>query len=128
MSANIFSLELLQEKIGAEYIERNPVTGMPRIIQGLNPVWQLIEEHGGVSRVARLFGLTETVVFSWIDEHFIPMLYVGYLADPRDGLADIQLSSVGYQDQESGACFPWHWEFTREEFLAQCCVQDRKRA
>ena len=32
-----FTLEFLQDKIGAEYVERNPVTGKPRIIQGLKP-------------------------------------------------------------------------------------------
>lgn len=105
-----FTLEFLQDKIGAEYVEENPVTRKPRIIQGLNEVWSAINEHGGVPQVARLFGLSEEVVWGWIDSHWIPEPYVFYLAGLDQRIADVQLSSVGYEDSESGACWPSTWK------------------
>ena len=39
-----FTLELLQDEIEVEYIELNPVTNQPRLIHGLNNVWEKLEE------------------------------------------------------------------------------------
>ena len=104
-----FTLEFLQDNIGAEYVEENPVTRKPRIILGLNEVWKAINEHGGVPQVARLFGLTELVVWGWVDSHLIPGMYVKYLAGPGQRIADVQLSSVGFEDTDSGECWPSTW-------------------
>ncbi|MDP2448610.1 MAG: hypothetical protein Q8M93_02455 [Polaromonas sp.] len=104
-----FTLELLQDKIGKEYVEANPVTEQPRIIQGLNGVWEKLEEHGGVSQVAKVFGLSEAGVWGWVDDHCIPDLYLRYLIDPGERVSDVQLSSVGYEDPVSGRCWPENW-------------------
>lgn len=114
MSAE-FSLEFLQGKIGAEYVELTPVTGKPRIIQGLNEVWGAVDEHGGVPVVARLFGLSEADVWGWIDAHWIPEPYVFYMAGSRRWIPDVLLSSVGWEDPVSGACWPSSWKLDRAE-------------
>jgi len=111
MSAE-FSLAFLQGKIGAEYVETNPNTGHPRIIHGLNQVWDAIDEHGGVQMVAQLFGLPEREVWSWIDEHVVPDLYAPYLASPRPSekyVQDMQLSAVGYECPVTKALWPVSW-------------------
>ncbi|MES2188762.1 MAG: hypothetical protein V4454_01465 [Pseudomonadota bacterium] len=105
-----FTLELLQNEIGVEYIELNPVTKQPRIIQGLNGVWAKIEEHGGVGQVAKVFGLSEADVWAWIDRHEIPDLQLPYLMDPGELVSDVQLSSVGYTDPITGECWPGNWK------------------
>lgn len=105
-----FTLELLQEEIGKEYVETNPVTGQPRIIQGLNGVWEKLEEHGGVGQVAKVFGLSEADVWGWVDRHEIPDLYLRYLIDPEQRISDVQLSSLGYVDALSGRCWPANWK------------------
>ena len=114
MSDSIFTLELLQDKIGVEYIELNPITNQPRIIQGLNEVWRAVNEHGGVGQVAKLFGLGEADVWSWVDLHEVPGPYAPYLA-PNGNLADLQLSSVGCMDVEAGACWPRTWGLERND-------------
>src|SRR5665213_4174023 len=96
------TLQFLQDKIGAQYVEENPVTGQPRIIQGLNEVWAKVDEHGGVTQVAKLFSLSDAVVWGWVDEHFIPALYAPYLVGQGQPISDVQLSSVGYDDPVSG--------------------------
>lgn len=111
-----FTLQFLQDQIGADYVEENPITGKPRIIQGLNEVWQTINEHGGVARVARLFGLSEADVWGWVDSHWVPELYAPYLADPRGGIAEMQLSSVGCEDPETGDCWPRSWKLDAADF------------
>lgn len=107
-----FSLEFLQGKIGAEYVELNPITGKPRIVQGLNQVWEAIDEHGGVSVVAKLFGLSEVDVWGWIDDHVVPDLYAPYLASSRPTdryVREMQLSSVGYEDPMTKVSWPVSW-------------------
>ena len=108
--STVFTLELLQDKIGVEYAERNPVTGQPRIIQGLNNVWQKIDEHGGVAQVAKVFGLTEADVWGWVDRHEIPELQLPYLMDLGELVSDVQLSSVGYEDPVTGESWPENWK------------------
>jgi len=115
MSAE-FTLEFLQGKIGAEYVELNPVTGKPRIIQGLNQVWDAVDVHGGVSEVAKLFGLSEADVWGWIDDHWIPELYVRYLAGAVRWIPDVQLSSVGWEDPETGEYWPQSWKLEPVDF------------
>lgn len=106
-----FTLAFLQDKIGGkEYVEANPFTGHPRIIQGLNEVWEKLVEHGGVSQVAKVFGLSEVDVWAWVDEHCIPDLYLRYLIDPGQRVSDVQLSSVGYEDPVTGKCWPGNWK------------------
>lgn len=105
-----FTLELLQEKIGQEQVEVNPITDKPRIIQGLNEVWQKLDEHGGVGQVAKVFGLSASQVWSWVDRHEIPDLYLRYLMDPGELVSDVQLSSIGYEDPVSGECWPGNWK------------------
>ncbi|MES2279895.1 MAG: hypothetical protein V4542_00630 [Pseudomonadota bacterium] len=112
-----FPLELIQEKIGKEYIELNPVTVQPRIIQGLNNVWAKIEEHGGVGRVAEVFNLSETEVWGWVDRHEIPELYLRYLMDPGELVSDVQLSSIGYTDPLTGECWPENWKLEPTDLL-----------
>lgn len=106
---NPVTLAYLQAQIGAEYVEANPVTGKPRIIQGLNEVWEAIDEHGGVSQVAKLFGLSELAVWGWVDEHDIPALYVPYLTAQVDPKAKVPLSSVGCEDVATGKFWPKSW-------------------
>ncbi len=113
-----FTLELLQDKIGQEYVEANPITNQPRIIQGLNGVWEKLEEHGGVSQVAKVFGLSEAGVWGWVDAHCIPDLYLRYLIDPGQRVSDVQLSSVGYEDLASGECWPRNWRLELAENFA----------
>lgn len=79
---NSFTLEFLQDKIGVDCVEENPFTGQPRIPRDLNEVWQKLDEHGGVSQVAKLFGQSEAAVWGWVDNHCIPDLYLRYLIDP----------------------------------------------
>lgn len=110
MTSN-FTLQFLKDKIGDEYIEENPVTGQPRIIQGLNEVWTTLDEHGGVGQVAKLFGLSEEGVWGWVDSHCIPDMYVKYLVAPGQMISDVQLSSVGFEDPESGLYWPSTWNF-----------------
>lgn len=107
--STVFTLEFLQDKIGSEYVELNPVTGQPRIIKGLNGVWEKVEAHGGVSQVAKVFGLSEAAVWGWVDGHEIPGLYLRYFIDPGQRVSDVQLSSVGYEDPVSGECWPGNW-------------------
>lgn len=104
-----FTLEFLQDKIGKEYVELNPVTNQPRIIKGLNGVWEKLEEHGGVGQVAKVFSLSEVGVWGWVDRHEIPELYLRYLIDPGQRVSDVQLSSVGYEDPVSGESWPENW-------------------
>lgn len=122
-----FTLELLKEKIGAEYVELNPVTGKPRIIQGLNEVWDAVDEHGGVPVVAKLFGLSEADVWGWIDDHVVPDLYAPYLASPRPlekYVQFMQLSPVGYEAPESEACWPNNW-LQEWDLSATACPKSR---
>lgn len=105
-----FTLEVLQENIGKEYVEANPITNRPRIVQGLNEVWAKLDEHGGVGQVAKVFGLDESQVWSWVDSHQVPELYLRYLLDPGQSAGDVQLSSVGYEDPVSGECWPESWK------------------
>ena len=107
--STVFTLELLQEKIGKEYVEANPVTGQPRFGYDWNEVWQKLDEHGGVGRVAKVFGLSEASVWSWVDRHEIPEMYLRYLIDPGQRVSDVQLSSIGYEDTVSGECWPGNW-------------------
>lgn len=111
-----FTLELLQEKIGEEFVEVNPFTNQPRIIQGLNEVWAKLDEHGGVGQVAKVFGLSEGEVWSWVDSHEIPELYLRYLLDPGQSACDVQLSSVGYEDPVNGECWPANWKLEPSDF------------
>lgn len=106
-----FTLEFLQDKIGAEYVELNPLTGQPRIIHGLNEVWQKLDEHGGIGQVAKIFGLSETAVWAWVDDHYIPHLYLRYLIDPGQRVIDVQGAPSGYVDPGSGECWPKSWVF-----------------
>lgn len=108
--STVFTLELLQDKIGEQYVELNPITGQPRIIQGLNGVWTKIQEHGGVGQVAKVFGVSEAVVWGWVDLHEIPALYLRYLMDPGERISDVQLSSIGYEDPVSGESWPGNWK------------------
>jgi len=119
MSDSIFTLELLQDKIGVEYIELNPITNQPRIIQGLNEVWGAIDEHGGVGQVAKLFGLGEVDVWAWVDRHKIPDLYLRYLMDPGQRVSDVQLSSIGYEDPVTGYCWPGNWKMDPSDFAGR---------
>ena len=111
-----FTLEFLQEKIGAEYVERNPVTGNPRIILGLNEVWEAVNDFGGIVCVARHFDLPEEMIWSWIDNHYVPSLYAVELARDPKWVPDMQLSSVGYTDKITGRCWPRTWKMERREF------------
>lgn len=106
----VFPLELLQDKIGKEYVEANPVTNQPRIIKGLNGVWAKLEEHGGVGQVAKVFGLSEAGIWGWVDAHYIPDLYLRYLMEPGELVSDVQLSSIGYEDLVTGECWPANWK------------------
>lgn len=112
-----FTLEFLQDKIGKEYVEANPITNQPRIIQGLNGVWGKLEEHGGVSQVAKVFGLSETAVWGWVDRHEIPEMYLRYLMEPGELVSDVQLSSIGYEDPVSGESWPGNWTLEPSDFL-----------
>jgi hypothetical protein len=105
-----FTLEFLQDKIGAEYVELNPLTGRPRFIHGLNEVWQKLDEHGGVGQVAKVFGLSEVDVWDWVDRHEIPEMYLRYLIDRDQRVSDVQLSSSGYEDPVSGEFWPGNWK------------------
>ena len=107
--STVFTLELLQNEIGEPYVELNPVTGQPRIIQGLNNVWQKINEHGGVAQVAKVFGLSEAAVWGWVDDHEIPEMYVPFLIDRDELVSDVQLSSSGFEDPVTGECWPRSW-------------------
>ena len=116
MSTSKFTLEFLQDKIGVEYIELNPVTQQPRIIQGLNNVWEKLEAHGGVGQVAKLFGLSEADVWAWVDGHEIPELQLPYLLNPGEQVSDVQLSCSGYEDPETGECWPGNWKLEPSDF------------
>ncbi|MDI1238643.1 MAG: hypothetical protein PSV26_14270 [Polaromonas sp.] len=105
-----FTLRLLQDKIGEQYVEANPITNQPRIIQGLNGVWEKLEEHGGVGQVAKVFGLSEAGVWGWVDRHEIPEMYLRYLMDTGELVSDVQLSSIGYEDPASGDTWPANWK------------------
>jgi hypothetical protein len=105
-----FTLDFLQQKIGAEYVERNPATGEPRLIQGLNEVWEHIEAQGGVSALAARLGLAETIVWGWIDRHCVPERYCEVLVD-RAWVSDMLIPSTGYEDPETGECWPVTWRF-----------------
>lgn len=112
-----FTLQLLQKEIGKEYVETNPVTGQPRIIQGLNGVWGKLEEHGGVCQVAKVFGLSEVAVWAWVDDHEIPELYLRYLIDPGQWISDVQLPSCGHEDSVSGESWPGTWKLEPSDFF-----------
>ncbi len=112
-----FTLALLQEKIGQEQVEVNPITNQPRIIQGLNEVWAKLDEHGGIGQVAKVFGLSEGQVWSWVDSHEIPELQLPYLMDPGELVSDVQLSSVGYEDPDSGECYPRNWKLEPSDYV-----------
>lgn len=114
-----FTLQFLQEQIGEQYVEENLLTGKPRIIQGLNEVWAKLEEHGGVGQVARLFGLSESDVWAWVDLHCIPDLYVPYLVGDGQRISDVQLCSVGYEDPVSGESWPRTWGLDTTSFNLQ---------
>ena len=107
--STVFTLELLQDKFGAECVELNPVTGQLRFIHEQNAVWRKLDEHGGVGQVAKVFGLSEAVVWGWVDEHEIPEMYVPFLIDRDELVSDVQLSSSGYEDPVTGECWPANW-------------------
>lgn len=86
------------------------LTSISCIIQALNGVWTKIQEHGGVGQVAKVFGLSEADVWSWVDLHEIPELYLRYLMGPGELVSDVQLSSSGYEDPVSGECWPGNWK------------------
>jgi hypothetical protein len=111
-----FTLEFLQDKIGAEYIELNPLTGNPRIIRGLNEVWEYVDDFGGLACVASHFDLPEESIWSWIDNHFVPELYALELARLKKWIPDMQLSSVGYTDPRTKRCWPRTWKLERRDF------------
>ncbi|WP_421955771.1 hypothetical protein [Polaromonas sp.] len=112
-----FTLQFLQDHIGEQYIELNPVTGQPRFIHGLNEVWQKLDEHGGVGQVAKVFGLSEAAVWAWVDDHEIPKLYIPYLIDRDQRVSDVQLSSSGYEDTVSGECWPRNWRLESSDIM-----------
>lgn len=62
------------------YVELNPATGRPRLIHGLNEVWQVIDEFGGIAHTARHFAIQERFVYYWIDDHFIPAIFAYEIA------------------------------------------------
>ena len=107
-----FTLEFLQDQIGAEYVELNPITNQPRLIQGLNEVWQAIDGQGGVAALAARLGLPEGVVWGWIDRHCVPERYCLELTDEA-WVSEMLMPSTGYEDPITGECWPPTWLMSR---------------
>jgi len=85
------------------------LTPISCFIHGLNGTLTKIQMRGGISQVAKVFGLSEAVVWGWVDNHEIPELYVPFLTDRDERVSDVQLSSSGYEDPVSGDCWPRNW-------------------
>jgi len=104
-----YSVEFLISQIGP-YVEVNPVTGNPRLIRGLNEVWQAIEEFGGIAHTARQFSIPEINVQKFIDNHYMPVGIAVAIAKKLGCKSrDIQIPSTGYEDPVTGECWPRSW-------------------
>jgi hypothetical protein len=104
-----YSVEFLTSKIGP-YVETNPVTGRPRLIRGLNEVWQAIEEFGGIAFTAKQISIAEIYVHKFIDNHYMPVAFAVAIAKKLGcKLGDIQMPSTGYEDPVTGECWPLSW-------------------
>ncbi len=105
-----YSVEFLTSKLGGPYVENNPVTGKPRLIKGLNEVWQAIEEFGGIAYTAKQFFIPEIYVHGFIDNHYMPFIFAFTIAKKLGCKpSDIQLPSTGYEDPLTGQCWPQSW-------------------
>lgn len=108
---NEYSVEFLTSKLGGPYVETNPVTGKPRLIKGLNEVWQAIDEFGGIAHTADYFGISNNCVHSWIDKHFIPKHFAYEMAKKLGCKpSDFEEPSLGYDDSVTGDTWPNSWK------------------
>lgn len=105
------SVAFLVSKIGP-YVEPSTVSGKPRLIKGINEVWAVLDEFGGISHTAKHFSVPEIFVDEWICNHYIPAVcayeiakYLGY-----SNVADFQVPSTGYEDPITGRCWPITWQ------------------
>jgi hypothetical protein len=107
-----YSVDFLNSKLGGPYVELNPVTGKPRLIHGLNEVWGVVNEFGGIAKTARHFAINERFVHDWVDRHFIPYIFAYEIAKilGYSRHADFQEPSTGYEDTETGYCWPMTWK------------------
>lgn|GEM_PF-2227589 len=105
-----YSVEFLNRELGGPYTELNPITGKPRLIKGLNEVWQAIEEFGGVAYTAKQFSIPEIYVHKFIDNHYMPVAFAAAIAKKLGcKIGDILLPSTGYEDPLTGQCWPLSW-------------------
>lgn len=101
--------EFLTEQIGP-YVTSNPHTGAPRLIEGLNNVWDAINELGGVVVVATKYDVEPWEVEQWIDDHYVP-LRKGFAICKELGIDPIDFyePSTGYEDKDNGIFWPYAW-------------------
>lgn len=106
-----YSVDFLNSKLGGSYVELNPITGRPRLIHGLNEVWGVVDEFGGITKTARHFAIQERFVHEWIDQHYIPAVFAFEIAKKLgySRRADFQKPSTGYEDAKTGYCWPRTW-------------------
>lgn len=107
-----YSVDFLNGKLGGPYVELSPTTGKPRLIHGLNEVWQVIDEFGGIAYTAKHFAIQERFIHDWVDRHFIPYIFA-YEISRILGYAkhsDFQEPSLGYDDPETGCSWPISWK------------------
>jgi hypothetical protein len=76
----------------------------------LNEVWQAIEEFGGIAYTAKQFSIPEIYVHGFIDNHYMPVAFAVAIAKKLDcKIGDILLPSTGYEDPQTGQCWPLSW-------------------
>ena len=118
-----FTYEFLKAKLG-DQVDVNPVTGQPCLAFEHNIVWQAIDQNCGIESTAEVYGLPIEEVGKWIDEHYVPQLYAHDLAyDICLSEHDVQVPLQGYQDPETGACWPCTWSAGLAELRFEKVIQ-----
>lgn len=103
------SVSFLIEQIGP-YITINPNTGAPRLIEGLNAVWDAVNELGGVAAVATKYDVEPWEVEQWIDDHYVPLRKgLAICKELRIDPIDFYDPSTGFEDKANGIYWPYAW-------------------
>jgi hypothetical protein len=123
------TLKFLQDRIGADRVVLNEVTGRPCLYQPYNNVLYAVRRGGGVKKVAENFGLPEWMVGKWIDDHYVPDMYARKLALLTGyGEFDVQHAPIGYLDPENRFCWPPSYYVTvTEKTFAMALGKVRKQ-
>lgn len=126
-----YTLEFLKAKLGDHLVELNPHTGNPRLTLPNNELWMYIEDAGGVSAIAKYLGITESMVWKWVDDNYVPSVFLHEMESMTE--ADriyLQSPCTGFIDEETGSTWPWSWKIFVEDSdfdNALAALRDRQK-